>query len=64
MSVLREHPSLRPETITFIEGETNDTLPGFQFDAELDLVLLDGPHAYPLPQLEFEYLFPRLKAGG
>jgi hypothetical protein len=30
----------------------------------MDLVLLDGPHAYPLPQLEFAYLFPHLKPGG
>ena len=29
-----------------------------------NLVLLDGPHAYPLPQIEFAYLFPRIKLGG
>jgi hypothetical protein len=30
----------------------------------MDLVLLDGPHAYPLPQIEFAYLFPHIKLGG
>lgn len=30
----------------------------------MDLVLLDGPHAYPLPQIEFAYLFPRVRVGG
>jgi hypothetical protein len=30
----------------------------------LDLVLLDAPHAYPLPQVEFAYLYPHIKAGG
>jgi hypothetical protein len=30
----------------------------------LDLALLDGPHAYPLPQLEFAYLFPQVRVGG
>jgi hypothetical protein len=29
-----------------------------------NLVLLDGPHAYPLPQIEFAYLFPHIKLGG
>ena len=30
----------------------------------MDLALLDGPHAYPLPQLEFAYLFPQIREGG
>ena len=33
-------------------------------DTLVDLVLLDGPHAYPLPQIEFAYLFPRIRTGG
>jgi len=61
---LRQQSDLRSENVTFVEGETRDTVPGYQFAAELDLVLLDGPHAYPLPQLEFVYLFPRLRLGG
>src|SRR5438067_155932 len=61
---LRTHSDLRGENVMFVEGETRDTLPGYGFAGELDLVLLDGPHAYPLPQLEFAYLFPRLRAGG
>jgi hypothetical protein len=46
---LRKHVDLRAERVTFVEGETKDTLPGHVFPGELDLVLLDGPHAYPLP---------------
>ncbi len=61
---LRKHSDLRIENVTFVEGETKNTLPGHQFDGEVDLVLLDGPHAYPLPQIEFAYLFPRLRLGG
>ena len=61
---LRKHGDLRAEHVTFVEGETKDTLPGHVFTDELDLVLLDGPHAYPLPQLEFAYLFPRIRVGG
>ena len=48
----------------FVEGETKDTLPGYRLEGQMDLVLLDGPHAYPLPQIEFAYLFPHIKLGG
>jgi hypothetical protein len=61
---LRKHVDLRAERVTFVEGETKDTLPGHVFPSELDLVLLDGPHAYPMPQLEFVYLFRDLRVGG
>jgi precorrin-6B methylase 2 len=61
---LRTRSDLRAENVIFVEGETKDTVPRYQFEGEVDLVLLDGPHAYPLPQLEFAYLFPRIKTGG
>lgn len=61
---LRKESDLRTENVIFVEGETKDTLPGYQFEGEVDLILLDGPHAYPLPQIEFAYLFPRLRLGG
>jgi len=50
--------------VTFVEGESRCTVPAYPFSEALDLVLLDGPHAYPLPQVEFVYLFPRLRIGG
>lgn len=61
---LRQQPDFQAEHVIFVEGETRDTVPRHQFEGELDLVLLDGPHAYPLPQIEFAYLFPHLQAGG
>jgi hypothetical protein len=61
---LRRQPGLRAERVTFAEGETRDTLPRFPFQGDFDLALLDGPHAYPLPQLEFAYLGPRIGVGG
>ncbi len=64
ISELRAHPDLRGERVVFVEGETRRTLPSHVFTDRLDLVLLDGPHAYPLPQLEFVYLFPQVKVGG
>jgi precorrin-6B methylase 2 len=64
ISELRRHSDLRQERAIFVEGETKDTLPAYPFEGEFDLALLDGPHAYPLPQIEFSYLFPRLGLGG
>jgi hypothetical protein len=61
---LRSQSDIRKEAVTFVEGETKDTVPGYRFEAQMDLVLLDGPHAYPLPQIEFAYLFPHIKLGG
>lgn len=61
---LRHHPDFQSDTVIFVEGDTRRTVPAHSFDRPLDLVLLDGPHAYPLPQLEFVYLFPELRTGG
>jgi len=61
---LRNYADLRAERVMFVEGETKLTLPGHAFRGDLDLALLDGPHAYPLPQIEYTYLFPRLRVGG
>jgi precorrin-6B methylase 2 len=61
---IRKQGDLRTENVIFVEGETKDTLPGYRLEGQMDLVLLDGPHAYPLPQIEFAYLFPHIKLGG
>jgi precorrin-6B methylase 2 len=61
---LRAQSDFRAETVTFVEGESKNTLPVCSVPNDIDLVLLDGPHAYPLPQVEFAYLFPHLKVGG
>jgi hypothetical protein len=54
----------RPECVTFVEGPTQQTLPVFTFDEPLDLVLIDGPHGYPFPDLEYYYFYPHIKRGG
>jgi len=57
-------PLLRREIVTFVEGPTQLTLPRHQFTHPLQLVLLDGPHGYPFPDLEYYYLYPHLAADG
>ena len=49
--------------VDFVVGPTQSTLPGIRLPS-LDLVFLDGPHAYPFPQLEYYYFYPHVRAGG
>lgn len=47
-------------TTTFVEGPTQRTLPVHTFAGPHQLVLIDGPHGYPFPDLEYFYLYPTL----
>jgi hypothetical protein len=55
---------LRKETTEFVEGPTQCTLPKQTFDGPLQAVLIDGPHAFPFPQLEYYYFYPNIATGG
>jgi hypothetical protein len=56
-----EHsPLLRPGVVTFVEGPTQLTLPRHTFTSALDLVLIDGPHGYPFPDLEYYFFYQHL----
>ena len=58
-------PDFRPDAATFVLGPTQATLPRYDFspDETFDVILLDGPHGYPFPDLEYALLYPRLHAG-
>lgn len=60
---VRRSPLLRPNVVTFVEGPTQTTLPHYRFTDKLQLVLIDGPHGYPFPDLEYYFLYPHLEAG-
>ena len=51
------HHQVVLKSITFHLGSTLETLPAFRPDKPLDLVLIDGGHAHPIPELD--YLFTR-----
>jgi hypothetical protein len=53
-------PFLRREAVTFVEGPTQLTLPFHAFAHRLQLALIDGPHGYPFPDLEYYYVYPHL----
>ena len=60
---VRRSPLLRPDVVTFVEGPTQVTLPQHRFTDKLQLALIDGPHGYPFPDLEYYYLYPQLERG-
>ena len=60
---VRRSPLLRRNVVTFVEGPTQATLPQYRFTEKLQLVLIDGPHGYPFPDLEYYFLYPHLETG-
>jgi hypothetical protein len=60
---VRRSPLLRPNVVTFVEGPTQSTLPHYRFTEKLQLVLIDGPHGYPFPDLEYYFLYPHIETG-
>ena len=60
------HRHFVPERTSFVFGPTQVTLAQYDFgeSPRFDLVLIDGPHGYPFPDLEYWHLYPRIAAGG
>jgi hypothetical protein len=56
-------PLFRRERTTEVLGATQLTLPVYRFTEPIDLALLDGPHGYPFPELEYYYVYPKLRPG-
>ncbi|GAB4114210.1 MAG: hypothetical protein Tsb0027_02520 [Wenzhouxiangellaceae bacterium] len=52
------------KNVDFILGPSQKTLPIHEFKEELDVVLIDGPHAYPFPDLEYYYFYRHIRKGG
>jgi hypothetical protein len=64
LQVVRQSPILRKDRVEFVVGPTQKTLPNYEFKAKLQIVLIDGPHGYPFPDLEYYYLYPQVSEGG
>ncbi len=60
---VRASPLFNAATTTFVEGPTQRTLPAHSFQGPIQAALLDGPHAFPFPALEYFYLYPHLEPG-
>jgi predicted O-methyltransferase YrrM len=50
--------------VDFLEARSEEILPGMDMTEELDLILIDGGHAFPIPFIDWFYTSQRLKVGG
>jgi hypothetical protein len=57
-------PLFRSQDVRFVYGPTQVTLPYYRFFERLDFVLIDGPHGWPFPDLEYFYFYPHIASGG
>lgn len=66
VAMVQSDREFKAANTTFVYGPTQRTLPGYKFQDGLmfDVILLDGPHGYPFPDLEYALLYDRLKPGG
>jgi hypothetical protein len=58
---VKTSPLFNAATTSFVEGPTQKTLPLYRPEHRLQAALLDGPHAFPFPLLEYYYIYPQLQ---
>jgi len=58
---VKASPMLRADHVVWVEGPTQLTLPAYRFQNKLQAALIDGPHGYPFPDLEYYYLYQQLE---
>ena len=57
-------PLTRADRLETVFGPTQVTLPKHTHTRRYDLVLLDGPHGWPFPELEYYFFYPHIQTGG
>ncbi|MCI5221090.1 MAG: class I SAM-dependent methyltransferase [Candidatus Electrothrix sp. AR4] len=60
---VRESPLFRQESTELVVGSTQQTIPAYNFTEKLQVALIDGPHGYPFPELEYYYIYQHLDIG-
>jgi len=63
LTKVRTSPLFNRSAVEFIVGPTQITLPRHTFPDPLQLVLIDGPHGFPFPELEYYFFYPHLDEG-
>jgi hypothetical protein len=57
-------PLTKVDRIETVFGPTQRTLPVYDKFVTYDCVLIDGPHGYPFPEIEYYYFYPHIRKGG
>jgi predicted O-methyltransferase YrrM len=52
------------DRVHVVFGPTQLTLPAYKEFKPYDVVLIDGPHGFPFPEIEYYYFYPHLREGG
>ena len=61
---VKASPLFNAKNVTFVEGSTQVTVPNHRFNHKVQIALIDGPHGYPFPDIEYYYFCPLLETGG
>ncbi len=64
VSYFMDCAATRMDRVEVIFGPTQATLPVYKDHVPYDLVLIDGPHGFPFPDLEYYFFYPHLKTNG
>jgi hypothetical protein len=57
-------PLTKTDRLSYVLGPTQRTLPEYKKHQRYDLALIDGPHGYPYPEMEYYHLYPYIKPNG
>jgi hypothetical protein len=63
LNFVLDYPKTNKQVLRAVFGPSQRTLPRHNFEALLDAVLIDGPHGFPFPELEYYYFYPQLREG-
>ena len=64
LSQVKESSLFNADSVDIVEGPTQQTLPAYEFSRKIQVALIDGPHGYPFPELEYYYIYQHLDTGG
>lgn len=64
ISQVKKSELLNRDSVSFVEGPTQVTMPQYDFSKKIQLALIDGPHGYPFPDLEYYYFYQIIEEGG
>jgi len=59
-----EYPEFGNDRVQWVFGPTQRTVFSHPLEQDADLILIDGPHGYPFPELEYYAFYKRLRPGG
>jgi hypothetical protein len=57
-------PTTRLDRLEVVFGPTQRTLPFYTHTRRYNVVMLDGPHGWPMPELEYYFLYPHIETDG